>query len=557
MEFNIGGYDKYVFYERLGINYLERELLRTYRVIPSFSVNDKTPNLDGWLDICDQSAELGPKAIPLHRFSVQIKTLNHEYQNENKRTHQDAQYKYSCDTKVLNTALSNATLDPILLLLVDWRKKKIFWKYLSTEYCFSSLNSREQKSFAVYFSDSDKIDFSTDAWIKDLIQVKTAHKAELSNGTANLFMVSACDPEVKQQIQDASKTINGFMEGQLQFLRQALFPGTWKFGIAFLKSEDGIISAGVYRIVAGASDEFYKVFDEDNEHMIFSCRGPKINIFSVVEEYLLHCVRYFFSDGGLAAQLPYLPDIVLNEIAFDELDNRFLYLQSSAPAGTPKTGDTVYFGLQADELSLDEYDELKKQGRVTSRAEACVHELRQRGYLKLVRPWRKSLTGTLGEEQTEQLSKDIFLNAGQLNLEDTITHRKCIISDIESIKTENTHRLLHGIQKFYNESCRKLGNDFYPEIGKHQLYVFSPTETTGEPEMLRYPNFIFPTKTAEQQAIMDNRDPSKCYHHLALEYIDFSWYRIWRILFRNMISGQFKETNIPNVPIHVDFLASK
>ena len=108
----------------------------------------------------------------------------------------------------------------------------------------------------MYFSDSDKIDFSTDAWIKDLIQVKTAHKAELSNGTANLFMVSACDPEVKQQIQDASKTINGFMEGQLQFLRQALFPGTWKFGIAFLKSEDGIISAGVYRIVAGASDEF-------------------------------------------------------------------------------------------------------------------------------------------------------------------------------------------------------------------------------------------------------------------------------------------------------------
>ena len=553
MKVNIGGYDKNVFYERLGVNYLERKLLYTYQIIPCFNVNDKTPNLDGWLDLCDKSAEICLKAVPQHRFSVQIKTLNHDYLNTNSRKNQEQQYKYSCDTKVLNTVLTNTTMDPILLFLVDWKKEQVFWKYLSMEYCFSSLDSHDKKTFTLYFSDCDKIDFSTDIWIEKLIQVKKKHRAELSNGTANLFMVSTGDPEVMQQIRKASVSINGLMEAQLQFLRQTLFPNTWKFGIAFFKSETGTISAGVYRIVTGINDEFYKVFDKDNDQMVFSCRGAKINVSSAVEYYLKYCVEYFFSNEAFTAQLSYLPDLVLNEIAFEELDGKFLHLQSSAPSRTLKTGDKVYFGLQVDELSLNEYNELKEQGCVTAQSEACVHELLQRGHRKLVRPWRKSLIGTLGEQRTEKISKNYFLNADQLNLEDEITCRDYSISDIESVKIENTQRLLQNIQKFYNESCQKLGNTFYQEIGSRQIYVFNPIGTAGESEIRYYPNFIFPTGTAEQRAIMGNSDSSKCYQSLALEHIDFSWYRMWRILFRNMILRQFTETDIP---ILVDFLTS-
>lgn len=547
MQINIGGYDKNVFYERLGINYLEKELLRTFRIVPYFSVNDKTPNLDGWFELCDHSVENSRKTVPQHRFFVQIKTLNHDYRNTNSQKNQEQQYKYRCDTKVLNTVLTNITLDPVLLFLVDWENERVFWKHLSIEFCFPFMNSSEKENFTLYFSDCDKIDFSTDIWIDKLIHIRTKHKTELSNGMENLFMVSIGDSEVMQQIRKASETINGLMEGCLQFLRQALFSNTWKFGIAYLKGKKGMISAGVYRIVTGINDEYFKIFDEDNDQMIFSCKGVKINVFSVVEAYLERCVMHFFSNEAFYVQLAYLPDLVLNEIIFEELDN----LQSIVPIRTLKKDEKVYLGLQAYELSLDQYNELKEKNCVTAKSNACVQELLQRGYQKLIRPWRKSLTGTLGEKQTLKIAKDIFLNAESLDLPDEDTGWHYPVLDDEEVESDNIQILFKSIQNFYNESCRKFGNSFYQEVGNRQTYVFDSIGTVGK---LKYPNFILSTEETEYRTIMDNGESVKYYHRLALEHIDFSWYRIWRILFRHMVLGRIMKTD---KPILVDFIASR
>lgn len=135
--------------------------MRTFRIVPYFSVNDKTPNLDGWFELCDHSVENSRKTVPQHRFFVQIKTLNHDYRNTNSQKNQEQQYKYRCDTKVLNTVLTNITLDPVLLFLVDWENERVFWKHLSIEFCFPFMNSSEKENFTLYFSDCDKIDFST------------------------------------------------------------------------------------------------------------------------------------------------------------------------------------------------------------------------------------------------------------------------------------------------------------------------------------------------------------------------------------------------------------
>lgn len=554
MKINIGGYDKYVFYERLGVNYLEKNLLHTFRIVPYFSVNDKTPNLDGWLELCDQSAENSRKSVPQHRFLVQIKTLNHDYLNTNIQKNQEQQYKYKCDTKVLNTVLTNSILEPVLLFLVDWKNERIFWKHLSMEFCFSHFDSSEKEEFTLFFSDYDKIDFSTDVWIDKLIQVRSKHKAGLLNGVENLFMISAGDPEVMQQIQNASDTINDLMEGWLQFLRQTLFPNTWKFGIAYSKGENGMASAGIYRIVAGINDEFYKVFDEGNDQMLFICKGVNVNISSAVENYLEHYVEHFFSSDAFDIQLAYLPDLALHEIVFEELDNRFLYLQSFVPFRTLKKGDKVYYGLQVNELSLEEYNELKKQDRVTEKSDACVQELLQRGHQKLVRPWSKSLIGMLEEQHIHKISKDVFLNAESLDLPDEITGWSCSQLDEEEVRSENIQILLKNIQNFYNEGCRKIGNSFYQEIGKCQIYVFDPIEVISKSKMLKYPNFIFPADETGYQTIMDNKESFKCYHRLALEHVDFSWYRIWRILFRHMILGRLMKSD---KPILVDFIASR
>lgn len=548
---NIGGYDKYAFYERLGVNYLEGELLRTFRIISYFNVNDKTPNLDGWFDLCDQSAKKCHKVVPRHRFSVQIKTLNHDYRNTNKRKNQKQQYKYQCDTKVISTVLTNITFDPVLLFLVDADNEQVFYKYLSMEFCFSTLSPSKKRSFTLYFSDRDKVDFSSDIWIAKLIEIRNKHKTELSYGRETLFMASDGDPKVMQQIYKASNKINYLMEGCFSFLRHGLFPDTWKFGVAYLKRESGMISAGIYRIVKGTNGECFKIFDQDDDQMILSYNGKDIDIITVIKDYLNRCIEYFFSNDGFAAQLTYLPDVVLNEIIFEELDHQFLYLQSCGSSRKLKKGDKVHLGLQANELSIEEYNKLKEQRCTTVRADVCVQELLQRDQRKFTRSWRKSLTGMLGEKQVWKVSKEIFLNAEQLDLPDEVKGFNYYTSNEEEIKSENIQILIKNIQDFYNESCRKLGNDFCQKIGNHQIYVF---DLVGEVKITGCPNFIFHTEKAECQTIMTGIETFNHYHHLALDYIDFSWYKMWRILFRHMILEYLMETN---KPILMEFLASR
>lgn len=77
------------------------------------------------------------------------------YENTN-RIHHRSQYKYSVDTKVFNVAKENITFDPVLLFLVDEKKEKVFWRYVSVEFVMS-LDLHDEENKTIYFNESDLI----------------------------------------------------------------------------------------------------------------------------------------------------------------------------------------------------------------------------------------------------------------------------------------------------------------------------------------------------------------------------------------------------------------
>lgn len=525
-KYNLGGYDRTTFNERIGISFLEQLLLKTFRIIPYFSVNDRTPNLDGWFEICDQQVEKGMKGIPICRFSVQIKTINTNY-CKNRTLNGEEPYKYSCDTKVVNAVMKNISLDPIILFLVDWKKEKVFWKYLSLSYCFG-LNVSGKKSKTIYFSEDDLID-ERDAWINKLIDINRRHIKMLFNKNDNIYMISDTSNNIPDLVQEAYTHINFTMEHGLNVLKKEMFPDVWKFGIAYLQDKKGFYKAGIYRVSIGQNETVKKDFDMEDKSLISFTYGQDINLKEVSNDYMVHFLDCFFSNDYMIVSIKYMSTLILKEIIFEELDINFLKNHNGEEKQLHE-GDLIDLCLQKDRLSIQEYNKMKEEGKTSYKADKCMEELKKRGYTEIERVWKKCQTAIVGKRRMKKLNKNNLLNADKLDIQDEIAGTGLEVCQNEDlIKHENLEIFIQKIQIFYDECCEKLGTEFYDHIGKRQKYLIELDETFSDLKVKKSENFIIKKNSKESNCI-----PLENYEKIDLQYIQFSWYKLWRIMFKNM-----------------------
>ena len=244
---NIGGYDQNAFYDCLGVNY---------------------PNLDGCFEVCETKTSDAPRSaqtyisllrrriIPVCTFEVQIKTLNGDYSNHNKSSQSEhSDFKYACDTKAMNYVLKSGTLNPVLLMLVDWKDRHIFWKYLSQEYCLQ-LDIGNQDNKIIYFNHSDEI-LNIQEWIQSLKTiyaelVQKSRSEKEARFMINTSVAKKIPEDILNEMQAAFDYINGLYEYELKFVRDVLFSDVWKFGIAYVKNTKmGFSYVGIYKIKQG------------------------------------------------------------------------------------------------------------------------------------------------------------------------------------------------------------------------------------------------------------------------------------------------------------------
>ena len=118
----------------------------TTKVISHINTQDKIPNHDGILELIDE------EGVPIGEIKTQIKTLRPKYKTPS----------YSVSYSLLAYVRDTAQI-PFLLIAIDRRDKKAYWKYLSKEYCEKLINRRlePKETTAIQFDLSNEISLNS------------------------------------------------------------------------------------------------------------------------------------------------------------------------------------------------------------------------------------------------------------------------------------------------------------------------------------------------------------------------------------------------------------
>jgi len=155
---NLGKITANDFKESNSVAIAKRLIEKNHKLKTYFSEMDKRPNLDGNMSIIDK--ENYEKVI----IDVQIKTLPENYICTSNRCHQ---YFYDCDTKVFNVVRLNLTLNPVVLILVDIKKEKVYYLILTKQFV-SNLRINSESKKRIFFGEENE--FIDDNLICDIYQ---------------------------------------------------------------------------------------------------------------------------------------------------------------------------------------------------------------------------------------------------------------------------------------------------------------------------------------------------------------------------------------------------
>ena len=519
-EVNIGGYDDNAFFDRKAVNYFERILLESDVIMPYISANDKTPNFDGYFEICKDTTR---KKIPNERFDVQVKSLNHDYSNKNKLSNTRSLYKYSCDTKVMNAVLQGITKNPVLLILVDASNRFIFWKYISVQFCIEfGIDSTEHKT--IFFDECDKIT-DCNKWTEELRTIYHNNTQQLFDPEKNTYILPKNCRTVPIEAQKAFDFLNNLLDGELWFIKKYFFPNVWKFGIAYYDDiSERVSCVGIYRIEYGENNYFIKIFDENNDYYLTKMHyGGQYKLMDIVQASIKDMITAFFKEDIYYIEL--LPDIVLTEIVFNSLDK---YLVEKAMRQRKKEQDRIILGWPKRTIDIAELVEIIQKEHRDDLIIACNEELIRRGYKIYERPWDKLTSYHVSKEDEHCVSFE---------------------EDEDRVLNEKTNKIkfLDGIMYFYMDITKKFGDKSEKVFNKNSHYLLSVSD-----DLLNFQYFEMESKEFKIEWYLESeneelrnlmREPFSLINQpknsikrfgSSLMIDNCSWYKMWRILCRRL-----------------------
>lgn len=303
--------------DKRGVASLKKYLEESDKFETHLKDEDKTPNTDGYFIIRNKE-----KAEPLRRFDVQIKS-----------TAGDVEYlkngnaKFQIDTKFFNYANLRVTADPCIIFYVDLKKRKFFFKILTDEYLtLKEPYFTKQKTISIHFDSSREIINDLEKFYKTLLNI-TFYRKE--------FTIKGIDI---LEYQNGFDILNNFFDGDFNLVKRIIFPGVWKFGIAYQrypfddsKRKPSIINGahydtcfGVYKIMFGEKILPFQQVDIESKETKLNFVGSIIKTFSIketVDSGIINWIEEFVFEfvNDYVYAIPFLPDDALHEILFNAL----------------------------------------------------------------------------------------------------------------------------------------------------------------------------------------------------------------------------------------------
>lgn len=347
--------------DKVSVGFLDMKLSMDSqgRFLPQFNDMDTVPNLDGQLMIGETNSE-HTRLQPIAMFAVQIKTLPENYSNNNKRG-ETSDFKYSCDTGAFYTVIEKVTMDPVLLLMVDIRNQRAYWKHLSAELCIDSLKKGGQQSCTVYFNTEDSIG-DLDSFYEKLRAIADNRNSESSE---LVLIKNEPSDDVRRQLIESAIELNRLLDNDYRFVKESLFPQVKQFGLALNKSK-GTSILKVFKIVENENGELVRNFEledlpeggkrsffdvlDKKDVMAFFRNTDNLDLSEVINKFCEEQIERFCKKAYLPAR--YLSKDVLSEVVFfflDALSELYPSLQDR------KCGKACY---ERDSISLIEAERL-------------------------------------------------------------------------------------------------------------------------------------------------------------------------------------------------------
>lgn len=241
--------------EEASISFLKDLFLKS-SVKTHLSENDKTANIDGYLELLDEEYRMKGK------IAVQVKTVPPCHQGKN---------KFDCPTSLFGFAEN--TNDPVFLIAVDHKEKIALWKYINRSLIQSNIDKASQDTIIITFDDSEKLsaenqDIIISNWEKIVainielfakIPILLSENEELRQKliTFNNTSFSINSSEVRQ-IQLFIDKLNDLYDNDFRYIKQLFYPKTWKRGIAVFEYSDSELSYALYSIKYGENSLLMK-----------------------------------------------------------------------------------------------------------------------------------------------------------------------------------------------------------------------------------------------------------------------------------------------------------
>lgn len=263
---------------------------------------DKYPNTDGTVELVDA------RGVPLGKLEVQIRGTS----SFGKTFHYDPSL----------IAYSERTNNPVLIVAVDLKLQKAYWKHVSSETV--SLTASGKHAIA-HFTELDRISFESgylSKWlgivqdyqtrIRDYrrisAQLEQTIKDQSASGRTSL---SQSQIDYYQRFADR---LNLLLDTTLRIVKERKFPHTWKVGVA-AKPNTTDAQFSLYAIPKGQTDLLVKDLNEDNERyfVTYYRLNPDPNPERMANEF----ASGFFGDLLKSGGLPIDTGSLMNEYVFN------------------------------------------------------------------------------------------------------------------------------------------------------------------------------------------------------------------------------------------------
>ena len=238
-----------------------RSLLGDCGVKTALTKGDKGANIDGYIELLDSENRINGK------ITAQVKTVPPS--NEGK-------YVYDCPTALLGYA--EQTTEVVFLMAVDHKNKTVLWKYISRKLLDDNLSKADQETIRMNFDEDERltvvnVDETIRRW-RALVgqQLKLYNDApvmaeENDRLREEVLKVKGIEftmpAEEIQKIQSFIDCYNSVMDRELKFIKEFLYPNTWKFGIAIIEYEDDRLSYCIYSVKKGETAPLVKQMPQD------------------------------------------------------------------------------------------------------------------------------------------------------------------------------------------------------------------------------------------------------------------------------------------------------